>query len=145
MSPGRPSDGLGLLSALPLPPGLPSRAALALLGWPPLGFAFATFISEASGCGRFAASCVQTFDFGTWVGQLAIVGLLLALPRLASVSAIGTVAMLAAAVPGAAVLSATGGSQNREAAVALLTVVLIGAYVVGVTGAVVRLARTMRA
>jgi hypothetical protein len=118
--------------------------ALALLGWPPLGFALATFISEASGCGRFAASCVETFDFGTWVGQLAILGLLLVVPRLASISAIGTVAMLAAAVPGAVLLSATGGAQNREAAVGFLTAVLIGAYVIGVIAAVVRVARTMR-
>jgi hypothetical protein len=121
------------------------RAAVALLGWPPLGYAFAALVSEASGCGRLAATCVDTFDFGTWVGQLAIIGLLLALPRLASISAIGTLAMLTASVPGAVVLSATGGSRQQEAAVALLTGVLVVAYVVGVVFATVRTARRMRA
>ena len=138
------SDG-NLLSALPLPPGFPTRAAIALLGWPPLGFAFATFVSEASGCGRFAASCVDTFDVGTWVGQLAIIGLLLALPRLASISAIGTLVMLGAAVPAAVLLSATGGAREREAAATFLTIFLVTAYVVGVVIAVARTARTMRA
>jgi hypothetical protein len=143
--PGGPRDRLDVFSALPLPPGIPTRAAIALLGWPPLGFAFATFVSEASGCGRFAASCVDTFDFGTWVGQLAIIGLLLAIPRLASISAIGTLVMLAAAGPAAVFLSATGGAQEREAAASLLTVLLVAAYVVGVVIALARVARTMRA
>jgi curved DNA-binding protein CbpA len=140
------SDGrLDVFATLRLPPGLPSRAAIALLGWPPLGFAFATLVSEASGCGRFAASCVDTFDLGTWVGQLAIIGLLLAIPRLASISAIGTLVMLAAAGPAAVLLSATGGAREREAAATLLAVLLVVAYLVGVIFAVARTARTMRA
>jgi curved DNA-binding protein CbpA len=138
-------NAFDLFSSLPLPAGFPTRAAIALLGWPPLGFAFATFISEASGCGRFAASCVDTFDVGTWVGQLAIIGLLLALPRLASISAIGTLVMLAAAGPAAIFLSATGGAREREAAAALLTVLLVVAYLAGVVIALARAARTMRA
>ena len=138
-------DRFGFFSSLPLPAGFPTRAAIALLGWPPLGFAFATFISEASGCGRFAASCVDEFDLGTWVGQLAIIGLLLAVPRLASISAIGTLVMLAVAGPAAVLLSATGGARQREAAAAFLTIFLVGAYLVGVIIAVVRAARTMRA
>jgi hypothetical protein len=137
-------DRFDLFSSLPLPPGFPTRGAIALLGWPPLGFALATFISEASGCGRFAASCVDTFDFGTWVGQLAIIGLLLAVPRIASISAIGTLAMLAAAGPAAVILSATGGARQREAAAAFLAVVLVAAYLVGVVIAVARAARRMR-
>jgi hypothetical protein len=143
--PGSPATGFEVFAGLPLPQGFPTRVAIALLGWPPLGFAFATFISEASGCGRFAASCVNTFDFGTWVGQLAIIGLLLALPRVASISAIGTLVMLGAAGPAAVFLSATGGAREREAAAALLTALLVVAYVVGVVIAVARAARTMRA
>ena len=142
---GRPVGVADQLSGLPLPAGFPTRAAMALLGWPPLGFAFAAFISEASGCGRFAASCVDTFDFGTWVGQLAIIGLLLALPRLASISAVGTLVMLAAAGPAAVFLSVTGGAREQEAAAALLAVLLVMAYLAGVVIAVARAARTMRA
>jgi hypothetical protein len=134
-----------VLAAIRAPSGLAGRAAIALLGWPPLGVAFAAIISETSGCGRFAASCVDTFDLGTWAGQLAIIGLLLALPKLASISAIGTLAMLTASVPGAILLSAAGGAQDRNAAASVLTAVLIGAYVVGVVIALARGTRTMRA
>jgi hypothetical protein len=141
----RRGNAFDVFSSLRLPAGFPTRAAVALLGWPPLGFAFATFVSEASGCGRFAASCVDTFDVGTWVAQLAIIGLLLALPRLASISAIGTLVMLAAAGPAAIFLSATGGAREREAAAALLTVLLVAAYLIGVVIALARAARTMRA
>jgi curved DNA-binding protein CbpA len=136
--------GFDPLSMLPLPAGFPSRAVLALLGWPPLGFAFAAIVSDASGCGRFAASCVDTFDVGTWVGQLAILAVLLALPRLASISAIGTLAMLAVSVPGAVLLSAAGGAQQRDVAASALTVLLVIAYLAGVVFAVARSLRAKR-
>jgi hypothetical protein len=139
------SRGVDVLAAIRAPSGIGGRAAIALLGWPPLGVAFAAFISEASGCGRFAASCVDTFDLGTWAGQLAIIGLLLALPKLASISAIGTLAMLTASVPGAILLSAAGGAQDRDTAATVLGVVLVVAYAVGVVLAVARGTRTLRA
>jgi hypothetical protein len=141
-----PADrGLDVLAGIRAPSGLAGRAAIALLGWPPLGVAFAALVSEASGCGRFAASCVDTFDLGTWAGQLAIIGLLLALPKLASISAIGTLAMLTVSVPVAILLSAAGGARDRDAAASVLMAVLIAAYAVGVVIAVARGARTMRA
>ena len=139
---GRPPRGLPLdgfaapLLRLPTTPA--GRLGLALLGWPPLGVAAATAVGESTGCGRFAASCAEVFSPGTWILQIAIVLLLLALPRLAGWSAVGTLAALAAAIPTAIVLSAGGGSRQPEASAGVLLAVLGLAYVVGVAWAIAR-------
>ena len=114
------------------------RLGLALLGWPPLGVAAATAIGESTGCGRFAASCSEVFSPGTWIVQIAIVLLLLALPRLAMWSAVGTLVALAAAIPTAVVLSAGGGSRQPDASAGVLLAVLGLAYVAGVACAIAR-------
>jgi hypothetical protein len=59
-------------------------------------------------------------------------------PRVALWSAHGTIASLAAAVPTAVVLSATGGSNQPQASSTILIVVLAVAYLGGVGFAVVR-------
>ena len=110
---------------------------LALLGWPPLGVATATLIGESTGCGRFAASCGEVFSPGTWIVQIAIVLLLLAVPRLAAWSAVGSIVALAAAIPTAVALSAGGGSRQPETSAGVLLAVLGLAYVAGVAWAIV--------
>jgi curved DNA-binding protein CbpA len=114
------------------------RLGLALLGWPPLGVAVASVIDQSTGCGRFAASCAEVFSPGTWIVQVAIVLLLLALPRLAGWSAVGTLVALAAAIPTAIALSAGGGSRQPEASAGVLLGVLGLAYVAGVVWAIAR-------
>jgi hypothetical protein len=128
----------GSLAPLFRAPTTPTgRLGLALLGWPPLGVAVATAIGESTGCGRFSASCAEVFSPGTWIVQVAIILLLLALPRLAGWSAVGTLVALAAAVPTAVFLSASGGSNAPEASAGLLAAVLGVAYVGGVGWAIV--------
>ncbi|HZC32337.1 MAG TPA: hypothetical protein VE640_03510 [Candidatus Bathyarchaeia archaeon] len=109
-----------------------------MLGWPPLGVVCSTVIGESTGCGRFSASCSEVFSPGTWIVQIAIILLLLALPRVAGWSAVGTLFALAAAVPTAVLLSAGGGSRQPDASAALLLGVLGVAYVAGVVWAVAR-------
>jgi hypothetical protein len=77
------------------------------------------------------------FSPGTWIVQVAIILLLLALPRLAGWSALGTLFALAAAVPTAVVLSASGGSNAPDVSAGLLAGVLGVAYVAGVGFAIV--------
>jgi curved DNA-binding protein CbpA len=136
----RPSGGSardGFAAPLLRPPTTPAgRLGLALLGWPPLGVAAATAVGESTGCGRFAASCAEVFSPGTWIVQIAIVLLLLALPRLAGWSAVGTLVALAAAIPTAIALSAGGGSRQPEASAGVLMAVLGLAYVAGVVWAI---------
>jgi hypothetical protein len=128
----------GNLAPLFRTPSTPAgRLGLALLGWPPLGVAAATAIGESTGCGRFSASCAEVFSPGTWIVQVAIILLLLAVPRLAGWSALGTLVALAAAVPAAVVLSASGGSNAPDVSAGLLATVLGVAYVAGVGFAIV--------
>ncbi len=129
--------------AVPWPVSPPGRVALALIGWPPLGLALALAIGEVSGCGRFAASCVEVFSVGGWIGQLLLIAALILVPPLAAAATAGTVAVLAAAVPGAVVLSAAGGSRQPDAAGGLLLSVLGVAWAIGVGFAVLRRSRTV--
>jgi hypothetical protein len=132
------SAGLGSSSASRLRTAFIGRIALALIGWPPIGIAISTFSGELSGCGRFAASCVDLFGIGTWLAQLAVIAILLALPAIAELSAAGSIVALAASVPTAVALSASGGSREPAASAAALGFILAIAYVIGVVIALVR-------
>jgi hypothetical protein len=135
-----PSDPL---AALPLPGGSGRRVAVALLGWPPLGVAIAWLLGEVSGCGRFSAGCVETFAVGTWVAQFAVLGALLLAPALAAASAVGTLALLAAAIPASILLSALGGAREPGAAAGALGIVLAVAWLAGAAFAVGRRSHTI--
>jgi curved DNA-binding protein CbpA len=120
------------------PRGFMARVGLALLGWPAIGLALTTVTGELTGCGRFAASCVDPFGVGTWLAQLVIIAILLILPSVAALSAVGSLVALAASVPTAVILSASGGSHEPVASATILGVVLVLAYAAGVFVALVR-------
>jgi len=120
------------------PRGFMARVGLALIGWPAIGLALTTVTGELTGCGRFAASCVDPFGVGTWLAQLVIIAILLILPSVAALSAVGSLVALAAAVPTAVILSASGGSHEPAASATILGVVLVFAYAAGVFVALVR-------
>jgi hypothetical protein len=134
-----PAAGLGPNGTLlGLGGRFPARIGLALVGWPPIGVAIATIAGEVTGCGRFAATCVEMFGVGTWLAQVAVFLILLALPSLAAVSAVGTLAALAASIPTAVILSASGGSREPAASASILGGVLAVAYMLGFGFALVR-------
>jgi hypothetical protein len=137
--------GVAFRPPVPLRGRTSRRVALALIGWPPLGVLVASIIGEASGCSRFAAGCDDSARLGIWLGQLAVLAILLAIPRLAAISSVGTVAALAVAVPATLLLSVSGGAQERVASVAALTTVLAIGYVGGVVFAAIGNSRTLRA
>lgn len=138
------ADPFDPLASVPLPVRPRSRVALALIGWPPLGLGLAAVIGEISGCGRFSATCIDTFAAGTWLGQLILLLVLLAVPALAAVAAVGTLAVLAAAVPVAVLLSAVGGSRDPGNAATVLIAALVIAWLAGVGIAVARRVRGPR-
>jgi hypothetical protein len=140
VEPAFPSDPL---ATLPLPGGSWRRVAVALLGWPALGVAIAWLLGEVSGCGRFSAGCVETFAVGTWIAQFAVLGILLLVPALAAASAVGTVALLAAAIPASILLSALGGAREPGLAAGALGIVLAVAWLAGAAFAVGRRSRTI--
>lgn len=115
-------------------PTVPERLLAALLAWPPIGLAIAGGYGELTGCGRFAAACsspADAFGLGTWVVQLAVLGALVAVPSVARVAAAGTIALLAASIPSAVLLSAIGGARDPANASALLVALLGVAWLVG--------------
>ncbi|MDQ3127413.1 MAG: hypothetical protein M3Q66_03000, partial [Chloroflexota bacterium] len=114
------------------------RLAMAFLGWPPLGIFLAAAIDNSTGCGRYAASCSEISSPGTWIVNVVLVLLLLALPRLATWSAHGTIVALVVGVPSTVALSAGGGSNVPAASGPVLITVLALAYLAGVAYAVVR-------
>ena len=120
------------------PRGFMARLALALIGWPAIGLALTTAGGELTGCGRFAASCIDLFGVGTWIAQLVIIVILLALPSVAALSAVGSLVALAASVPTAVILSASGGSREPATSAVILGVVLVIAYATGVVAALAR-------
>jgi hypothetical protein len=130
-------DAVATWPTLPPPRTLAGRVATAFLGWPPIGAALAIAIGEETGCGRFAAGCSDLSAPGTWIVHAAIILLFVALPRLASWSAHGTIAALVVGVPTAVVLSAGGGAREPTASASVLTAILVLAYILGVTYAIV--------
>jgi curved DNA-binding protein CbpA len=117
-------------------PAWSPRLVLALVGWPPIGFALVAIAGELTGCNRFAAACSTgvrgPFDAASWVVQLAVVGLLLLIPLAARLAAAGTIAVLAAALPVALLLSASGGSRDPVSAGNALVFALVLAWLIGV-------------
>ena len=69
---------------------------------------------------------------------VALLGLLLLVPRLAALAAAGAVAVVVAAVPTALILSATGEAADLEARATALGVTIVVAWLVGVGIAVAR-------
>jgi hypothetical protein len=118
------------------------RFLVALLAWPPVGLAVATVAGEVSGCGRFAATCSEASSSSVTVavlaGQVAILAVLVALPRLATLFVAGTLAVLVAALPAAAMLSLAGGSRPSGVAGRLLVEIMTVAWLAGVVLAVRR-------
>ncbi len=121
---------------LRIPSSATGRLAMALIAWPPLALLATITIGEETGCGRFAASCSELSSPGTWIVEAAILILLVALPRLATWAAHGTVATVIVGVPAAILLSATGGSRQPEASAAVLAWVIGLAWVAGIAYAV---------
>jgi curved DNA-binding protein CbpA len=112
------------------------RLLFALVGWPPIGLAIAGIYGELTGCGRFAASCAGPndgpFGLATWLVQLAVVAILLAVPRLGRAASAGSVALLAAAIPSAVLLAAIGGARDPGNASAALVALLGAGWLAGV-------------
>ncbi len=120
------------------------RVVQAIVGWLPLALGIGWLIGEMTGCSRFAASCDGTTSAVLQpIVAVALLGLLLLVPRLAALAASGAVAIVVAAVPTALILSATGDAAEVQARATALGVTIVIAWLVGVGVAVVRRLRTM--
>jgi hypothetical protein len=125
-------------------PGWHGRLLIALLGWPPIGFAIATLVSDSTGCARYAASCPDEVPGLLLIVQVVVIGVLYAVPVVAAVAAFATLASLAIALPVAAVL-AVGSQPRGTGQTTLLGVATTLTYLAAFAGAASRLWRRPRA
>lgn len=136
MSPVSGSPGTRLASVLGADHGDPMRRlGFVLLAWAPLGIAAAAVIGQATGCTAYSASCGATEPLLPWLAQAAILGVLLLVPALSRILAVGTLALLLALLPIAGFFVAFGGAGQSVAAIALV-VLLSLAWLTGVGAAV---------
>jgi hypothetical protein len=125
--------------------GARGRLARALVGWLPIALGLSWIVGEMTGCGRFAATC----DDGLagpllFVVQILAFGLLLAIPAAGSIATIAALTLLAAAIVASLALSATGNAADGDSRRAVLGLVLLLAWLTGLTIAVTRRARMSR-
>ena len=123
--------------------GLRGRVVRALIGWLPIALGLGWLVGELTGCGRFSASCDPATDPILLGLQLAILGVLLALPAVASAATMAALTLVLASIGAAFVLSATGGAADGDSRRTALGVVLVGAWLLGLAIAVVRGVRAL--
>ena len=119
-------------------PGTVGRIARAIVGWAPIALGIGWVGGEISGCGRFAAGCDDTVVMGAWLAQIAVLVTLLVVGRLARIASVATLTTLAAAIPAALLLSATGSPDDTAAGRFALSGLLVIAWVVGLVFGAVR-------
>ena len=114
-----------------------SRVLLALLAWPPIGFAAASLLDAITGCAVFSPGCTQTASMLSVAAQPLIVGALVLVPVLAAAAAFATVATLLVTLPLAAALSALLGPDVGMGR-GMLVAAAIGTYLVAFAAALFR-------
>jgi hypothetical protein len=139
---GRALSDIGRALTDPTFGGGRGRLGRAFLGWLPIAFGVSWLVGEITGCGRFAATCTGLADPIVLALQVGALLLLLALPVVASIAAMGAITLLVAAVAAAFALSATGEAADSESRRVALGAVLLVSWLAGVGVAVARRART---
>ena len=114
-----------------------SRVILALLAWPPIGFAAASLLDAITGCAVFSPGCTQTASMLSVAAQPLIVAALVLLPVLAAAAAFATVATLLVTLPMAAALSALLGPDVGMGR-GLLVAAAVGTYLAAFVAALLR-------
>jgi hypothetical protein len=118
--------------------GLRGRAVRALLGWLPIALGLAWIVGEASGCGRFAASCDPSVGPLTTAGQGIVLAVLFLVPEIAAIAAGAALVVVTAAVAASLILSATGSAADEASRRAALGALLVVAWLSGLAISIVR-------
>lgn len=120
------------------------RVARAVAAWAPLALGVGWLVGEASGCGRFAATCDPAAGPLMALAQLAVLAVLLVVPGLASVGVVGALGTLIAAVPASLVLASMGGAADPDGSRAALAIALVVGWLAGIAVGIVREVRRAR-
>ena len=125
--------------------GLRGRVIRAVIGWLPIALGLGWVVGELTGCGRFAATCDGSADVWLLGLQVAALIVLLLVPALASVATMAALTVFAASVATAFILSATGGAADSDSRRAALGIVLLLAWLGGLSIAIGRRLRALPA
>jgi curved DNA-binding protein CbpA len=109
---------------------LRTRFVIALLAWPPAGFAVATLVAGLLGCGDLAPVCPAPLSLVPLLVQPLVLAGLMAVPLLAAASAFASLVALGVAVVLAVLLSIAGGTYEPRASGLVLGVGVAVAYAV---------------
>jgi len=110
----------------------PGRIVVALVGWIPFAVALAALTEAVPVCSGVGTVCDDRLMGGVWIVDLAVIALLVAIPRLGWIAAIGSLAFFIVGMIATPVLLAMGGSQTPAGTADALTVVLVVAWLAGV-------------
>ena len=124
--------------------GWRGRVIRAIVGWIPIALGLGWLIGEVTGCGRFAATCEGATGPLLLFVQLVVLGVLLLVPVLASIATMASLTVLAVSVLASLILSSTGAAADEAARQTTLGVVLVAAWIAGVTIPVARRLRELR-
>ena len=113
------------------------RLLVALIAWPPIGYALGGLVSTLTGCARYAATCPEPVPLLVLLAQPLVLAALYALPPVAAVAAFATLAALAAAVPAGVVL-AVGAMPRPSVEPAVLGAIVATTYVIAFAAGAVR-------
>jgi hypothetical protein len=111
---------------------LPGRIGVAVLGWIPLAVGLAALSDAVPACSGVATICSDPLTGGVWLVDLLILGLLVAVARLAWIAAIGSIAFFVAGLLGTPFLLVLGGARTTTGTAMALTAVLVAAWIGGV-------------
>jgi hypothetical protein len=111
---------------------MPGRVIAALLGWIPIAVALAALTEAVPVCGGMATVCSDPLTGGIWVVDLAVIALLVAIPRLGWIAAIGSAAFFVVGIVATPVLLVLGGTRTPTGTASALTVVLVVAWLAGI-------------
>jgi curved DNA-binding protein CbpA len=111
------------------------RLLLALIGWPPIGFAVGTLLSTITGCASYSASCTDALPLLPIAVQPIVIAVLFLVVPVAATAAFASLVALAVALPVAAVLS-VGTDPGSRVGAPVLGVAVALAYLAAVIAAV---------
>jgi hypothetical protein len=119
-------------------PPIGARIGRAVVGWAPLALGIGWGAGEASGCGRFAATCEPAVAPATLGVQIALLALLILLPRFARVATVATIGTLATVFPASVLLFATSSPEAMATGRTILGALMVIAWTAALIYGIVR-------
>ncbi len=118
--------------------GLLERVGIALLAWVPLAAGIGALAGSIDGCGASAAGCTAIDLPFVSIVDVAMLAILLIVPLVARITAVGSVAVAVVAVAGSLVIPEVADRGTPGPIPVGFAMALVGAWLLGVTLSVVR-------